>query len=843
MKKIKRKSQSKKTKSKKNKFNWKTILSWLLFIGIGIVSICLVFALYIIIASPDFDTNKLYNKDATVIYDKDKNEIARIGEQNRKIIYYEDLPEVLIDGLIATEDSRFYQHNGVDMLRFIKASVGQLLGNSNAGGASTISMQVIKNTYTSKNASGIKGIIRKFTDVYMAVFKLEAKYTKEEIIEFYFNSQWFGYDGNLNYAGIYGVEQASQYYFNKSAKDLTLAEASLIVGMFQNPYLYNPYKNPEGCKNRQNVVLNLMVKHGYITKEEKENVQKISISSLLSDNEVESENNYQAFIDYVLEDVEKQTDFNPYENELEIYTNFDPAIQASLTAVEKGEAYTFPNDVVQFGIAVTDVKNGSIVALSGGRGYKAKGLNRATDISRQPGSTAKPLIDYAMYIEHISQSTYAMFLDDPKTYSNGTKLTDYDNSYKGLITMRYALQDSRNIPALIAFQEVAKQDKTILEDFAHSIGINYGDDLYESASIGGFNGMSPLGVAAAYASFGRGGYYIEPYSFTKVVNLETGEEYKNSYTKTEVMEETTAFMINNILIGVYGGKGVSGTQIAGKTGTTNLNADTKKQYGLPGGASNDFWIVSYTSDYSIALWYGYDSLGKKDENGNPYYLTSGMGGPARRQIMNYLATHIYKKNATFNTPKNITKSNVELQTFPAQLCSDYTPQSLCVSEYFVAGAEPTEVSTRFSKLTAPTNGSAVNNGNSITLKWDAVATPDAVSTSYLSEHFNEYYGDHAEKYYQNRLNYNASNIGSFGYDVYLKTGSNLTYLGFTTSNSYVYMGNVSGEFIVKSAYSIFKSNQSDGLIIKSALQSSEENNGNNPTPPTTNPSDDQDGLD
>lgn len=839
MKKMKIKSKRNKTNNKKTKkFSWKTILTWLLFVGIAIVSLCLVFALYIIIASPDFDTDKLYNKDATVIYDKDKNEIARIGEQNRKIIYYDDLPEVLIDALIATEDSRFYQHNGVDMLRFIKASFGQLLGNSNAGGASTISMQVIKNTYTSKDASGISGIIRKFTDVYMAVFKLEAKYTKEEIIEFYFNSQWFGYDGNLNYAGIYGVEQASHYYFNKSAKDLNLAEASLIVGMFQNPYLYNPYKNPEGCTNRQNVVLNLMVKHGYITEEEKKNVQKISVSSLLADNDIVSENNYQAFIDYVLDDVEKHTDFNPYENELEIYTNFDPAIQASLTAVEKGEAYTFPNDVVQLGIAVTDVKNGSIVALSGGRGYKAKGLNRATDISRQPGSTAKPLIDYAMYIQNISQSTYAMFLDEPTTYSNGTKITDYDNGYKGLITMRYALQDSRNIPALLAFQEVAKQDKTILEDFAHSIGINYGEELYESASIGGFNGMSPLGVAAAYATFGRSGYYIEPYSFTKVVNLETGEEYKNSYTKTEVMEETTAFMVNNILIGVYGGKGVSGTQIGGKTGTTNLNADTKKKYGLPGGASNDFWIVSYTSDYSIALWYGYDTLGQKDENGKSYYLTSGMGGTARRQIMNYLATHIYKKNATFSTPKNITKVNVELETFPAQLCSEYTPQNLCVSEYFVSGAEPTDVSTRFSKLTAPTNGSISSNDNTITIKWDSVATPDAVSTSYLSAHFNEYYGDHAEKYYQNRLNYNASYIGSFGYDIYIKNGNNLTYVGFTTSNSYVYTGIPTGDFVVKSAYSIFKSNQSDGLTIKVQSQ-----NVSDVTPSTPEVEDNQDDLD
>ena len=813
MKKLKLKTKGK----KKTKFNLgQTALTWLLILGIGFVSLCLVFALYIIIASPDFDTNKLYHKDATVIFDKDKNEIARIGEQNRKIIYYDDLPEVLIDALVATEDSRFYQHNGVDMLRFIKASIGQITGNSSAGGASTISMQVIKNTYTSREASGIKGIIRKFTDIYMAVFKLEAKYTKDEIMEFYFNSQWLGYDGNLNYAGIYGVEQASQYYFAKSAKDLTLPEASLLVGMFQNPNLYNPFRNPEGCKNRQGVVLGLMVKHGYITEEEKKNAQEISIPSLLAKKEVVTDNSNQAFIDYVLQDVSENTDFDPYKDALEIYTSFDPKVQEVLTAVEKGEAFEFPNDVVQFGVAVTDVKNGSIVALSGGRGYKAKGLNRATDITRQPGSTAKPIIDYAMYIEHISQSTYSMFLDEPTTYSNGTKISDYDNRYKGLITMRYALEDSRNIPALLAFKEVANQDLSILEDFAHSIGINYGEALYESASIGGFNGMSPLDMAAAYASFGREGYYIEPYSFTKVINSETGDEYKNSYTKNKVMEETTAYMINNILVNVYGGRGVSGTQIGGKTGTTNLDAETKKKHGLPGGASNDFWLVSYSSDYSIALWYGYDALGKKDEEGNPYYLTSGAGGTARRQIMNYLATRIYKKNSKFSVPKNLTRAKVELETFPAQLCSEFTPSNLCVSEYFVSGTEPTDVSTRFSKLDAPTNGKATSNGSGVTLTWDNIATPDAVDPSYLSDHFKEYYGDHAEKYYQNRINYNSSVLGQFGYDIYIKNGGNLNLVGFTTSNSYSYIGPITGDFVIKSAYSIFKYNQSDGLTINTS---------------------------
>ena len=166
-------------------------------------------------------------------------------------------------------------------------------------------MQVIKNTYTGKEAHGIKGIIRKFTDIYMAVFKLESTSTKEEIIEFYFNSQWLGNDGNLNYSGIYGVEQASQYYFGKSVNDLNLSESAMLVGMFQNPTAYNPYSFPEKCQKRRSTVLKLMLKHGYISKEEKEIADSIDVRSMLKPKATNNKNPYQAFIDYVIDDVEQ----------------------------------------------------------------------------------------------------------------------------------------------------------------------------------------------------------------------------------------------------------------------------------------------------------------------------------------------------------------------------------------------------------------------------------------------------------------------------------------------------------------------------------------------------------
>ncbi len=808
---------------KEKKVLWKTILSIILIIAIAVVSFILIFVLYIVISSPDFEEKKLYNQEPTILYDINGNEFARVGYEDSKLLSFDEIPEVMVDAVVATEDSRFFQHNGLDLFRFIKASLGQILGMRNAGGASTLSMQVVKNTYTkgNKKESKAESFIRKFKDIYIAVFKLEKEKTKEEIIEFYLNSQWFASTSNKNVAdGIFGIERASEYYFGKSAKDINLAEASLLAGMFQNPYKYNLYKNPEECKKRQEIVLTLLVNHGYITEEQKEDVKNIPISSLLVKQDETTNtttNTNQAYIDYVLEEVEEDLGFDAFDTPLKIYTTFDPSVQEEITKVENGDVFKFPTDKTQIGIAITSTEDGSITAISGGRNYVAKGLNRASDIRKQPGSTAKPIFDYAMYIENITQSTYGMILDEPTKYTNGGSISNYDNKYKGLITMRYALKDSRNIPALRAFKAVAKIDQKIIEDFVHSVGIDYGEYLYESASIGGLDkGVSPVELSAAYATFARGGYYIEPYSYTKVINVDNNKEYNNSYSKEKVMEESTAYLITNILKDAYGGKSPAGTSVAGKTGTTNLDDTTKKKYGLQGtGAVIDVWIVSYSPSYSISLWYGYDQI-YKDAKENKYYLTSGSGGTGRRQMMNYLATHVHKKSQNFSVPNSVEKISVELETFPAQLCSEYTPSSLCIEEYFVKGAEPTDVSPRFSKLDNPTNGSYTFDGNTITLKWDPIATPDAINPTSLKSHFDKYYENYSDNYYNARLSYNNSNIGTLGYQIYLVNSNGTeTYLGYTSGTSFNYTAPTAGNytFLIKSAYSIFKNNMSSGLKI------------------------------
>ena len=856
MKKInkKKKEESFLTKSK-NKINHlikekglKNFILSIIMVGLIIfASLLLIFALYIIISSPNFDKDVLYSKEASVIYDINGDEIARIGQENRTLVTYDDLPQVFIDALIATEDSRFFQHNGLDIARFLKASMKQLVGKDE-GGASTLSMQLIKKLYTQKSQeheSKGESLLRKFRDIYMAVFKLENSYTKEEILEFYANSLWFGNDGSLNYSGIYGVEEASQFFFNKSVSELTLAESSLLVGMYQNPNLYNPYRNPEGCRNRQTIVLKLMVLHGYITEEEKNAVLQIPIESLLGEKTTSaSTNENQAVIDYVINEVREKTGNDPKYVSMKIYTTVNPKVQNVLNKMNKGELFTFyrtveeaADKIDQVGAAVTDVETGAIVGISGGRNYVALGTNRATE-RRQPGSTAKPFFDYGPYIEYLHGSTGDYFFDDPYTYTNGTPITDADNSYQGMITIRQALVGSRNITALQAFQKVMKENPDLIPNYVHSFGLDYGDNLYESAAIGGFEGVSPIEMSAAYGVYARGGYYIKPYIFTKVI-YEDSSTFEYKYTKEKVVSAETAYMITSMLIdavtnGWSGSVKVRGTQVAGKTGTTNLSADTIKQLGLPAGTIPDSWTASYSPEYSIALWYGYDKLDSK------YNMNTNTGWNARSRLMAELANNIYSTNKTFKRPSGVVSVEVEKYTVPLQKPSEYTPKDMRMTELFKEGTEPTEVSNRYAPLAAPTNGNATVSGNNVTLSWNGISTPEAINTSYLQQYFNDNYGKFASKYYEKRIDDNNTKLGPLGYQIYSKAADgNLSSLGWVSGTTFTQTIEPTQNytFVVKSTYQIFKENASKGLEINVAASETISESQNSNTQNNTNNSD------
>ena len=416
------------------------------------------------------------------------------------------------------------------------------------------------------------------------------------------------------------------------------------------------------------------------------------------------------------------------------------------------------------------------------------------------------------------------------TYSNGQKIANSDRTYKGAMTMRQALIQSRNIPAVQAFQAV---DKNKIAEFSHACGINYGDTLYESYAIGGGMTVSPLDMAAAYGTFARGGYYIEPYTYTKIILQETDEVIEHKPEKVQAMSKETAYMINDMLVsatkaGVGGNLNVSGTDIGSKTGTSTYDSAALKANNVPDSASADNWVVTYSPDYVISFWYGYDQLSHE------HYTDSIKAAIQRKKISAVIGNKIYKKNSKFTKPDTVISSKYEKETIPTELPSEYTPANLIGTDVFKKGTEPSKISTRFAQLSNPTNGKSSESNGLITLSWSPIQTPNAINQSYLQSYFKENYGSQAESYLNQRLEYNNNNIGTIGYQIYLKTETGEQALGYTSETEYRYQVPTSGNytFIIRSAYSIFKSNMSSGLIIDAKSSSSIGNN-NTPNDSTT----------
>lgn len=815
-------TRNKKDKNPKKK---KTILRKVLTILLGFAIFCVfaatAFMIYIVISTGSFDPNKLVNQDQTVLYDKNGEIFATLGAQKRESVTYDELPQVLVDAIIATEDSRYYQHNGVDMARFLKATFYQLIGKD-GGGASTLTMQVVKNNLTDTTRTGIKGIIRKFKDVYLSVFFMEKKYSKEEIIEFYVNDSCLG-------SNVYGVEEASKYYFGKDVSEISLPEAALLAGMYQAPNRYNPYKNPDKAEKRRNTVLNLMVRHGYITEEERDMANSVSIESMLID--AKSDTNYQGYIDTVMDEVEEKTGDNPAVVPMKIYTALDRDIQDGINDILNGVTYkNWVNDDIQAGIAITNVNDGTIVAIGAGRNREGeRTFNFATGAYRQPGSTAKPLFDYGPGFEYNNFSTYTLFNDEPWSYTNGPAIGNWDGSYQGLITLKQALSVSRNIPALKAFQQV---DKKNIASFVNGLGLdiaysnkdtnykkydNGGDNLLNEAySIGGMSyGVTPLDMAEAYACFANGGYHIESHAVTKIEYRNSDKVVEINEKKEKVMSDSTAYLMNNVLqyaveYAFNGGARVYGSTVAAKTGTSNLPDDVCKAKGIPYGSVADLWTVAYTPEYAVALWYGYK------ETDSTHYLSSASA--PKDHLMSYVIKTIPKTTKKWEMPSSVVAVTVEKETWPAQLPSEYTPDDMKITEYFKKGTQPTEVSERYAKLPAVTNLKSTKEGNGYKLTWN-FKTPDVLDSTYLSKYFNNsVFGKQSANYLQARLNYNNNTLGGFGFGVYKKTSTGkLELISFVDGKSteYLYKPTTSGniDIVVKAEYKSFKSNASDEVKI------------------------------
>ncbi len=823
--KVIRKSKATKSKPQLSKRK-RIILNILLVCVITFIALITVFFSYVIIKAPKFDPNNLKFTQMSELYDSDGNIIARMGNENRTEITYDELPEVLIDAIIATEDSRFFQHNGFDLPRFVKAGIGQVLGKD-SGGASTLTMQIVKNNYTSTVASGFEGIVRKFTDIYLSIFKVERKYTKKEIIEFYVNDSYLG-------NGAYGVEQASLNYFGKSVDELNLAEASFIAGLFQSPTYYNPYNYPERAESRRKTVLYLMERHGYITEEERKIAESQPITALIKTEQTDNTySEYQGYIDTVVEELEEEYDLNPYTTPLKIYTAMNREKQDFINKVMNGEAWTWENDLVQAGIVMTTSETGEVIAVGAGRNKNTQlSFNYATHTNKHIGSTAKPIFDYGPAVEYLGWGTVNYIVDEPHTYTGGKKISNSDGGYKGILPMYQALGLSRNVTALKTFQQVSSEagnDK--IKEFVLNLGItpevcnvDYDRDvdyeydkekdicvnpddpsdthkpnkIHEAHSIGSFTGgkgdgesrTSPMTMAGAYQAFSNGGYYIKPHTITKFVYKETDEVVEAKHDKTKVMEDSTAYIINYALNwSVTNGlaktaANISGVQVAAKTGTSNFDEATIKANGISSRAVNELWVCGYTPTQTITFWYGYDKLYKE------HYSTTSTWTTRDRFYRN-LAENLFDKTGdTFEVPSSIEAVEVVKNSMPLKLASASTPESMKVTGYFRKGTAPTETSTSYDTLPSVSNVSSKVSGKTVSLSWDGLSAEDMLE-----------------------LNADES-FGVIGYDIYVKDGSggSETYVGTTTSTSYTHTTSYSNPvYVIYTAYANYKTNRSKGV--------------------------------
>ncbi len=699
----------KKKPKKKNRGIFKKIFIALIILGI-IGMLAGVSTFYVLAKdAPPLDAALLKDPLSSTVLDKDGNKIYEFGVEKRTYVSIDEIPDILKDAVIAVEDARFYEHQGLDVVRLAGAVIANFREGYGAEGASTISQQVIKNSFLTPE----KNLTRKAQELWLA-FQLERKYSKDQILEMYLNKIYYGV-GNT-----YGVAKASEIYFGKSISELELHEAALIAGIGQNPGIHNPFVHPERAENRRNVVLTLMERHGFITSSQANDAKSVPIENSLADAAPQAQP-LEAFLDQVKLEIAELGDIDVYSAGLTIHTTFDPKAQEYIdTLLNTDEILKYPSEDFQAGIAITNTQTGEILALGGGRNQsETKRRNFALDTSNQPGSTIKPILDYGPAIEYLKWSTYEQIVDEPFTYSDGVPINNYDRKHKGQMSIRTALADSRNIPALKALQQVGVEKA---RRFAVSLGIPFEPPINEAYAIGGTEGgISPLQMAGAYSAFGNNGTFIEPHAVKKVVYSDD-TEVTTAPSGEVVMRDATAFMITDMLKSVLlpGGTGqrahVPGLNIAGKTGTTNYTQEAREKYGIPAGAVPDAWFAGYTPNYTIAIWTGYAD--------NNVWLNPTSSSDDQRYAQN-LFKHIItfmtegEDKPDFPVPDSVIKIAVEKGTNPAKLASEFTPSDQIVHEYFIKGTEPTQQSDKYKKLVSPSDLSISfdEEKDQITLSW------------------------------------------------------------------------------------------------------------------------------
>lgn len=568
---------------------------------------------YYVSKAPSLSESKLVATTSSKIYDNKNQLIADLGSERRVNAQANDIPTDLVKAIVSIEDHRFFDHRGIDTIRILGAFLRNLQSNSLQGG-STLTQQLIKLTYFSTSTSD-QTISRKAQEAWLAI-QLEQKATKQEILTYYINKVYMS-NGN------YGMQTAAQNYYGKDLRELSLPQLALLAGMPQAPNQYDPYSHPEAALDRRNLVLSEMKGQGYISAEQYEKAINTPITDGLQS--LKSVNSYPAYMDNylkeVIDQVEQETGYNLLTTGMDVYTNVDQEAQKHLWDIYNSDQYvSYPDDDLQVASTVVDVSNGKVIAQLGARHQASNvsfGTNQAVETNRDWGSTMKPITDYAPAIEYgVYDSTATMVNDIPYNYpGTSTPVYNWDRAYFGNITLQYALQQSRNVPAVETLNKVGL-DRA--KNFLNGLGIDYPDMHYSNAISSNTTesnkqyGASSEKMAAAFAAFANGGTYYKPMYIHKVV-FSDGSEKEFSNVGTRAMKETTAYMMTEMMKTVlsYGtGRNayLAWLPQAGKTGTSNYtdeeieNHIKTSQFVAP-----DELFAGYTRKYSMAVWTGYSN--------------------------------------------------------------------------------------------------------------------------------------------------------------------------------------------------------------------------------------------
>lgn len=614
-------------------------------------------------------TSRMYDKDGALI-----TELR--GRENRTVVPLEKIPVDVQNAFIAAEDLRFYQHNGFDLVRLFGAVVADIRTQSLSEGASTISQQLIKLTHL----SDIKTFARKGEELFLAI-QLETQFTKQEILEMYLNTIYFG-------EGMYGIQAASAYYFGKDVSALTAVEGAALAATIKAPSAYGPVANAERNKTRRDYILQTMVDNALLSPEAGEEAMKSALAVVTQAPRVTV---HGWFVDAALEEAESILGITADEllaGGYYIETTMDPSLQTATEDLFANDK-NFPSNAsdgtkVQSAMAVVDVKTGGLAAMVGGRDYTVRrGFNRAMHMRRQPGSALKPLAVYAPAIEK-GYTAASIVLDERADFGGGYNPKNAGNVYHGAVTLRRALALSMNVATVRLMKEIGIGTAT---SFLKRAGIQLTDtDANLSLALGSMTlGVTPVELAASYALFGNDGVYNPPYTVARIFAPDGAKLYEHDTAASRVLSSQNNYIMTSLMQSVTSwGTGAklsaTGLAVAGKTGTVSL-------VGTSG--NRDIWMAAYTSDYALSCWMGYDTTDKN------HYLASGQqggGAPAAMAAALLRSAYRDKTKPSFKAPSGLVWLTIDTAASTASgapmLAGSYTPDSYKLSEVFLESNRP-----------------------------------------------------------------------------------------------------------------------------------------------------------